>query len=485
MTNEDIAALISRHGGLAGNPQPVDPTIDDPEDPAAKQKIPNPNPAYRYVFRDGTHFTARQATNGTYDVVDPGTALTPKDPRATPTPVDQLIPIKDPNTGQIVKLRDPATGTVIDLPNPPADRTAPKGSKKQTLESGRLITWVADGQGNWTVDTIGGPLNAPNEPKTPDGSTRRVLQGGYAVTEVYRNGTWTLDASVPPTPFLPNDKPHEGDVRQNVISGQVVQQTYRGGDWVIDPSVPPKPYLPSKPTQITSGLDQPYFVFTNPDDQSISTSRNPAYRAPAAQLFDNMYSALTDIQGLMEKGQMSPAEGQTYMDSIKAQTQSALRGTTPFAEAQQRQNYIRDAASTGRDILTNRVAQSSALAQALINSIKPRGENFDFSKLDPFALAKGFVNDVGGGQGVADTSSALVQSLLGGVQQGVQMNQLAPDGLPMVTMPGDPRVAVRYGQSRNVVTNGLPVGGSPIVFDPANVSPDRLPADLAQRTAAA
>jgi hypothetical protein len=85
MTTDELIQLSNRHQGLAGTPVALDPTIKntDPNKLASDpDEIPNPSPVYRYVFKDGTHFTAKAGQTDpqsgqptTLDVVDPGTAL--------------------------------------------------------------------------------------------------------------------------------------------------------------------------------------------------------------------------------------------------------------------------------------------------------------------------------------------------------------------------------------------------------------------------
>lgn len=84
MTRDELNQLIGRHGGLASMPVALNPSIDNPakEKPSDPDKVPNPNPTYRYVFKDGTEFAGVSETDDTgavtgVQVTDPGSALKP------------------------------------------------------------------------------------------------------------------------------------------------------------------------------------------------------------------------------------------------------------------------------------------------------------------------------------------------------------------------------------------------------------------------
>jgi len=215
-----------------------------------------------------------------------------------------------------------------------------------------------------------------------------------------------------------------------------------------------------RPIQITQGLDQRNLAFMNPQTGQVTGQENPAYQSAQAQLLQNQYDAIDQVRGLMERGQMSPAEAESYMGSLRAQTQAALRGATPFQEQQERARMDESRAGIGRDILNNRLAYGTNLATSLTSGLFNAAQNFtqpfDFSKIDPFALATGFVNQLGGGEQVGATSSALINALTGGLQAGPNdaVGQMAPDGL--MNLP--PGTSV---QAAEPTTAGAGVGGTP------------------------
>lgn len=179
----------------------------------------------------------------------PNSAATPSTATKPPSDPSKWQQIKAPD-GRVIAMQDPVTGDRVAVPTEPTDKNSPAGTPRDTFEGGRQITWVADGNGNWSIKTIGQPLADPTKPK--DGDTRPNVASGYEIREVYRGGAWVTDPSFTPKPYDPNlaTKPKEGDKRPNVIQGQQVSQVYRGGEWVVDPSVQPTPYGPqTDPTQ--------------------------------------------------------------------------------------------------------------------------------------------------------------------------------------------------------------------------------------------
>lgn len=87
MTPDEVRALIAQHKGLSGHEiidkpkkatypgttiQKLDPTTGQPTGELAPLEQ---NPRIKYNLGDGTHFTARQNDDGSYTVIDNGTAI--------------------------------------------------------------------------------------------------------------------------------------------------------------------------------------------------------------------------------------------------------------------------------------------------------------------------------------------------------------------------------------------------------------------------
>lgn len=186
----------------------------------------------------------------------------------------------------------------------------------------------------------------------------------------------------------------------------------------------------TRPTQIQAPPDQPNLAFQNPQTGDVSFIKNQNYRSAQAQLLQNQQDALDTIQGLLEKRLMSPAEATAYMDSVRNQTQAALRGTTPYQETLERNRSQEARAGIGRDILQNRLSSGTQLANSLTSTLleaasKINVPGFDFSGMAPFAWSQQLTNQLGGGQQVADTAANLISGL-GGPGSSVQVTQPSP-----------------------------------------------------------
>jgi hypothetical protein len=143
MTKEQFDKIVAEHGGLKYEAVNVDKPTEkvkttDRHGRTTETEQPVKTPRYKYVFNDGTTLTAVTKPDGTVTITDPGTSAKPPAPGTrTPSPVDKLESITDPNTGRVVKLRDPSTGTVIDLPD--AKSTAPPQKSLVTINGKRYI----------------------------------------------------------------------------------------------------------------------------------------------------------------------------------------------------------------------------------------------------------------------------------------------------------------------------------------------------------
>ena len=195
----------------------------------------------------------------------------------------------------------------------------------------------------------------------------------------------------------------------------------------------------STPRQITQGLDSPNLAFQDPQTGQVSGQRNPAYVNANTQLLQNEYDTWETIQGMIERRQISPTEAQAYMDSIRAQRQAAIRGSTVFQEAQERNRYTEAAAGIGRDLINNRANNAASLAnslqQGLFGIAQTMTRPVDFSGIDPYAMAAYASQQMSGGPQMAQTAQQLIHGL----------NRVAPDGLPELP-PGT--VVVPYAQGQ-------------------------------------
>ena len=184
-----------------------------------------------------------------------------------------------------------------------------------------------------------------------------------------------------------------------------------------------------KPSIISgAGTGERYIPIQQPDG-TIAWVENKNYREPAAPktaeptgvaaLFQSQHDAIERIRVLLASGQMTPAEADQYITSIKSYTTAALAGTTPY---QQERNKVTDEQARrelGRSILNQRVASGSSLAQGLISAassaasgtLAPRdGRRLRF---DPFGSAERYVDRMGGGPEVGALGKELLTGATG------------------------------------------------------------------------
>jgi hypothetical protein len=411
MNDQQWADFVKEHGGPLGDPAVVDPEIEQPETvngvPTGKTvKAPNPTPYYRYTFKDGSVLEMNRS--GAVKTYKPG-------PKATAT-----------------------------------EAKPQKGDTKQTVQGNRLVTetwtgtaWSATGATNlppttpgaapqkasqptWKFNEDGSPN--PNYSEAADknaraGETRPNIQGGYRVIETADgHGGWSV------TGVLGRIEPEKPGVR--VIGNQLVDDTgkvvftapgkaviHDAGDQILsidEHGVPTVIYTkPSKPTVLSGGGQRPMIDIQGPDG-AISAVQDPAYVAPSVQALQNYYDGVGYVQGLIEKHQMSPAEGTAYMDALKQQLDAVQQGTTPYQQAQDRQKIRENQATLGRTVLDNKVANTKSLADSLLGYLKPTGVNFDFSRVDPFGFADQTVTRQMGGP---DVTGAAAKALLAALTQ--------------------------------------------------------------------
>jgi hypothetical protein len=302
----DWSALANRHGGLASPPVATDAVIDnpDPADARINPKVPNPNPTYRYVFKDGTQLTARGGQIGAdgkatdYVVVDPGTALKPDTAATrTPSPTSQLdridaqgrvIPPTDTTT-RPAKLRDPATGTVTDLPDAKTN-AKPSGTFTNIVDprdpnKQRIIGFVDTGDNSYHQ------LPAEADPTTG----RQIVNTGTKILAVDKDNKVTelatIDKSSPFQAVTINGKvyrfdPNEKDVTKSLQPmGDQTPPDIRDaqnnpmvwdkaqGKYVYAPGVQPA-------STVSTNTTSPWLIWYDQQGNEVKRQKNDNYVAP-------------------------------------------------------------------------------------------------------------------------------------------------------------------------------------------------------------
>lgn len=134
-------------------------------------------------------------------------------------------------------------------------------------------------------------------------------------------------------------------------------------------------------------------------------------------MIQNIHDTITQVQAMMgtDPPQISPAEGAKIIDEMYAQMESALRGTTPFQEQQNREQEARLKAQIGAELLNQRLTTGAGLTQSLTNAalgshiMLPEGAKT--LGLNPLAMAQTAVNSFGGGQDISDLAQALLHGI--------------------------------------------------------------------------
>ncbi len=300
---------------------------------------------------DGTHWKRVDVPSNVPRAETPG--------QKPPSPPDQWQQIKAPD-GRVIALQDPATGDRVAVPAEQADKL-PDDTAKDTVESGRRVHWVAK-NGQWTIQSVGDKIDPSGTPL--ENQKRRLVQGQYAITEVYHNGVWSLDDTTPPTKFDPN-APKEGDIRPNTDSrGQAIQEVYRGGSWVTDTSVAPKLFGVQKPETISAPANQQYIVQQNADG-TTNQIENPNYVASDAagrvQQLSRQAQAKRDelnkavISGLKSKEQAAAEFDAWWNTTIEpqkqqlAQAQAQQQADEQRKQQEQERSNLTTAQQAGRD----------------------------------------------------------------------------------------------------------------------------------------
>lgn len=172
------------------------------------------------------------------------------------------------------------------------------------------------------------------------------------------------------------------------------------------------------PRQVTGPVEGPSLAFQDPQTGAVTGQKDPRYVNPNTLLLQNQYDTLQTIQGMIERNQMSPQEGQTYMDAIRAQGEAAIQGTSLWNKTLERNRQKEAQAGIGRDMLQNRMANATSLANNLSSGLMEGAgkltRSFDFSGINPFAMAGDFATQMGGGPEVFNTSASLIQGLQSG-----------------------------------------------------------------------
>lgn len=334
-----------------------------------------------------------------WEVVKPPAKDLPKgtEAKVKPTPASDLEIIKDPTTGRPIKYRDPSTGTVIDLPD------VKDASRPQIIngQRGEILSW--------------------------DGTSLKVLRAGDP-KEAKDRQTKLIDKGDGSKVLVDADT---GDTIKEFPRGTVYESVKGVGYVAFHPDGSHEVILPEKkdPTY-TGGINDPTHIRTEGGERTAVP--NPAYTPEGAMALQNYYDSVAKVQGMVQNGQMSPAEADAYAGALRENLNASLQGDklTPFDLAKQKDEETRSRATQGREILNSRLTAGNTMLGTLMDALKPTGSNFDFRTIDPLKMARDATEEAGGGKEITEMAKALVMALKNPAAAG------QPMGLPPPAAPG-------------------------------------------------
>ena len=180
-------------------------------------------------------------------------------------------------------------------------------------------------------------------------------------------------------------------------------------------------------------LDEAQAGYYKAQTEKLQREAIPEYQ----KLMQDRITTIAEIRGMIERGDMTPEEGDTYMTAFDEYIKAQLKGATPFQIKQNEQQETRQRAEIGKDILNQRMQSAGAVANTLISGFHQSlpylgagvapGQTVNF---DPFAMAGQFVNQTGGGPEMGELAQGLVKGLQpGGAPAGPNLSDPANNPL--------------------------------------------------------
>lgn len=437
MTIQEFQRLIDERGGLAGPPVAIDPEIDNPskKKPSDPDKIPNPNPRYKYIFNNGTQLEARDASDpnspGVTDlqITDAGSALKP----SSATSLEETV--SAPKDQRFLISRKP-DGTLVSQENP--NYTGEKDEKSQLQAFGNqllrvnpdgstvvLATKSADSKEPTTVafgDTLysfDGSKVTPlvTKPKDPTKPTTEVRNGKTYQWDPSSNA-WS-EASGLPTETKPSTASVNTSARYIVYYDDQGNEVSRNEN----PNYEPKP-----PTQLTPDTVSPNIPLLKPDG-TVEWVPNQN-RVMAGQAMQDL---LGSVGVRVNAGDLSVGDAKDLltgavnaMNAQTAQTQArTAQDTTAINAANTQLDFVNRGAQTGAGVLQNRASTAQGLIQNVLG-LAGQGQHYGGGGgtaglsggmlSAPAGLggllaqgAQNYSSELLGGQSVIDSAARLVQ----------------------------------------------------------------------------
>jgi hypothetical protein len=367
-----------------------------------EEDVPVQNPTYRYVFKDGTHLDARKTEDGSYEVTG-GTALTSLAREQT----------AEQKAQQKAAAAPPKTITV----------------------GGRSYTWNAD------TDTFEPSPGVTQPTEKPSAAEKPVMVGGrpYRWVPNYPGDTQGHLEEIPGTDETAKEKPEEFTL------GRARFRVGPDGVPVKIAEVPRE--TPERAPRYPEEEEQAGLNLIRTRQQIAAGERD---LMPLRQrILQGHQETVKYVQGMLERGEIEPAEADAYVTASLQAAQSALRGTTPYDEAQAKRKAELDRQQMGKDILNQRLSSGTSLASSLLSSATNLAGKAIFRPgqtslgVDPLASLMPTLDQLQGGPEVTPYAKGL---LLGAGPQG-------PTGPVIGTTPSGVPV---YDPGTSGMRGGLP-----------------------------
>jgi hypothetical protein len=330
------------------------------------EDVPVQSPTYRYTFEDGTYVDARKGEGDAYEVVG-GTALTSL---AREQKAEEKAAGAPPKVVQ-GQVWDAEQGRFVPAPGLPQTAARTAAAAGEVNAGGKRYRWVpnypGDAQGRY--EEVPG-IGAPDEER--GAKPGRVFTVGRSIYREAEDGTVTKVGEEPrdATQRAPRYPEEEEQARLNI------QKTQR----------------------------------------ELMDKRRLAIQGHQ--------ETVRHVQGMLERGEIDPQAADAYVEASRLATEAALRGSTPFEEAQEKRVAEQERKKIGRDILDQRLSSGVSLASSLLSSatglagkavFRPGQTTLDY---DPLEDLMSLLNELQGGEDVTPYAKGLLMGAAQGTPGG-------------------------------------------------------------------
>jgi hypothetical protein len=317
-----------------------------------------------------------------------------------------------------------------------------------TFNDGTSLAARTETDGSFSITDWGdaGPSKSNSTQKPPAGTTRVVQKeyNGtvYDVTEVADGyGGWSRDTSVEPKVSIAKPAAVSTRTPAQEAADQAAADAARAS------AARSRATLPADIAKTQAGTleTQAQTAYLQAQAEKLRRENQP----PLGLLLDNHMKTIDQVQAMLASGELkSVAEADAILDLANQNLRAAMQGASPFQMAKQRQDTDTQRAQIGQSIVNQRLQTGGTLAQSLMNMFSNNLDTLGWGLqpgqtvgFDPFALARSYTDEMGGGAEVGELGKMLLS----------QLHQPAPGGSAASPAPS----AAGYSAPNN---GGLPAG---------------------------